>query len=78
MEDYRKRITLNYKKYFASKLYPNKIALKGKIIHESGNYEENYTRTRLSTNSSKLSIASLIIDKHSSKDCFLSKYIGSP
>ena len=73
-----KQISLNYKKYYAKILYPNTIGLKGKGICETEDCKKNYSRTRLSTNSSKLSIASLIIDKHSSKDCFLSKYIGSP
>ena len=41
----------------------------GKGLYENRGSQEDYTRTRLSTNSSNLSIASLIIDKHSSKDC---------
>ena len=73
MEDYMKQITLNYKIYYAKILYPNTIGLTGKGICENEDCKKNYTRIRLSTNSSKVSIASLTIDKHSSKDCPLVK-----
>ena len=69
MEAYGKQISLNYKKYYAKKLHPNIIGIMGKVLYENRGSQEDYTRTRLSTNSSNLSIASLIIDKHSSKDC---------
>ena len=69
MEAYGKQISLNYKKYHGKKLHPNIIGIMGKGLYENRGSQEDYTRTRLSTNSSNLSIASLIIDKHSSKDC---------
>ncbi len=78
MEDYMKQIFPNYKKYYAKILYPNTIGTTGKGICETEDCKKNYSRTRLSTNNSKLSIASLMIDKHISKDCPLVKYIGSP
>ncbi len=73
-----KLISLDYKECSSKILLPNTIEPMEKVVCENENYKEGYTRTRLSTNSSKLSIASLIIDKHSSKVCSLVKYIGFP